>query len=270
VRWRLVHALGLGMAFPALAASDGTLVYPVDVAVSARGEVYVADPGAHALLKLENGAFRVVARGPGKPRTPLFGIRQIAPTPQGDWVASDPASMRLYRIDRAGQILPLPDDRLVTPWGVAVDPSGAVLTADRTTQKLRRVAPDGTVTDLASVRAARAILVGKSGALLVLTDQNLFRLVGTQLEPVILHPPFRLALDATLLPDGGYAVTDGYSRTIWRIEADGRTAPLAKGGDLVSPEGIAVAPDGDLLVADPRARAVFRVTLRGEVRILAR
>lgn len=265
-----LRALGLVLALPGFALSGESLVYPVDVAVSAGGDVYVADLGAHALLKLESGAFRVVTRGSGRPRTPLFGIRQIALAPQGDCVVSDPANMRLYRIDGAGQVLPLGDDRFVAPWGIAVEPSGAVLVADRTTQQLRRVTPDGTVTDLGAVRAARAVIVGEGGTVLVLTDQNLFRLVGRRLEPLVEHPPFRLALDAVHLPAGGYAVTDASARTVWRINPNGRTEPLAKGGDLMRPEGIAVTPAGDLLVADSRARALFRVTLRGEVRVFAR
>jgi sugar lactone lactonase YvrE len=185
-------------------------------------------------------------------------------------VVSDPTSMALYRIETDGSILPLPDGRFVTPWALAVEPSGAVLVADRTTQKLCRVARDGTVTDLATVHAPRALIVDDHGGIVVLTDQSLLRVSGGQVVPVLQDPPFELALDAARLPDGGYAVTDGYARTIWRVSPEGRVSPLVAGGPLRCPQGIALAPDGELLVADPRARAIFRVSLEGEIRTLAR
>jgi sugar lactone lactonase YvrE len=185
-------------------------------------------------------------------------------------VASDPASMALYRIDTDGSILPLPDGRFVSPWALAVEPSGAVLVADRTTQKLRRVARDGTVTDLAVVHAPRALLVDDRGGIVVLTDRSLLRVTGGQVEPVLQDRPFAQALDVARLPDGGYAVTDGYARTIWRVTPEGRVSPLVAGGALRCPQGIALAPDGELLVADPRARAIFRVSMAGKIRTLAR
>ena len=252
------------------AARGEALVYPVDVAVNAGGDVYIADPGAHALLRLVRGSFQVVARGPGRPRTPLYGIRQIAPDLRGGWVASDPASMGVYRIDTRGGVVPLPDDRYVTPWAVAVEPSGDVLVADRTTQKLRRVARDGTVTDLAVVGAARAVLAGDDGRIMVLTDRSLMRVTGSRVEPFLHDSPFGLALDAVRLPDGGYAVTDGYARTIWRVTPEASVSPLVAAGALESPQGIALAPDGHLLVVDARARTVFRISLSGEVHPLVR
>src|SRR3990172_1471721 len=126
----------LSLALPALAQ---TLVYPVDVAVDPDGAVFVADHEAHALLKLEGGSFKTVAKGQGLPRTPLYGIRHIARAKDGKWVASDPATMKLYNIHRAGKIEPVADDeRFVTPWGIAVEPSGDILAVDRVTHRLRR------------------------------------------------------------------------------------------------------------------------------------
>lgn len=263
-------ALALTVLLGAVPVRAEGLIYPVDVAVSARGEVCVADPGAHALFKLAGGTLQVVARGSGRPRTPLYGIRQIAPEPDGSWVASDPASMSLLRIEANGDLEALPDGRFVSPWAVAVEPSGDVLVADRTTEKLRRVARDGAVMDLATVRAARALLFDDHGGVLVLTDRTLVRVTGGKVEPVLDGQPFSLALDAVRLPDGGYAVTDGYARTIWRVTPEGRVSPLTAKGALQSPQGIALSPEGDLLVADPRARAVFRVSLTGKVQLLAR
>src|SRR5512145_1076466 len=93
-----------------LPALPEELLYPVDVAVGADGVVFVADHEAHALLKLEGGTFNIVAKGKGLPRTPLYGIRHIALGKDGKWVASDPATMKLYTIDAAGNIEAVVDD----------------------------------------------------------------------------------------------------------------------------------------------------------------
>ena len=47
----------------------------------------------------------------------MYGIRHIALDPKGDWVASDPATMMLYRIGTNGEITPLL--RQVTPGLIA-------------------------------------------------------------------------------------------------------------------------------------------------------
>ncbi|HEX9725503.1 MAG TPA: NHL repeat-containing protein [Vicinamibacteria bacterium] len=246
------------------------LQYPVDVAVSSKGVVYVADNLAHALLKLENGTVQVVAQGEGLPRTPLFGIRHIAPArDDGAWIASDPGTMKLYRIDASGNIEPIADDnRFVTPWGIAVEPSGAILVVDRVTHRLRRVTADG-VTDVAEVQAPRTILFDKENAILVLTDRNLERVgEGGTTTPLLQTPPFEFPHDAVLHPDGNYYVSDGYARAVWRVTPAGEVTALVQGDPLESPQGLAVDGKGDLLVADPHAKKIFQVTIKGEIIVL--
>ena len=244
------------------------LIYPVDVALAADGAVLVADLEAAALLRWESGAFEVVARGEGLPRTPLFGIRHLAPEPGGAVVASDPATMGLYRVS-AGAIERIPDDdRFVTPWGVALLPSGEILAVDRVTRRLRRVGADG-IEDIAEIAAPRAILVGSDGAEIhVLTDRNILRLDGDTATPLIESPPFEFPHDFARASDGGFYVTDGYARCVWRVSAEGRVSVLVRGEPLISPQGLAALPGGDLLVADAHARAIFRITPAGEIRRL--
>ena len=263
---------GLALFFSAatsLAAGQG-LEYPVDVAVDEKGAVYVADNLAHALFKLANGTVQVVARGEGLPRTPLFGIRHIAPDrTDGVWIASDPATMKLYRIDASGNIQPIADDdRFVAPWGVAVEPSGAILAVDRVTHRLRRVTADG-VEDVAEVRAPRTILLGEDNAIIVLTDRNLVR-VGEdgKATPLLESPPFEFPHDAVLHPDGNYYVSDGYARAIWRVTPAGNVTALIQGDPLQSPQGLTLDGNGSLLVADPHAKNVFLVSAKGEVKVL--
>jgi sugar lactone lactonase YvrE len=252
-------------------AHTQNLEYPVDVGVNAEGVVFVADHQAHALLKLDGGTFQVVAKGEGAPRTPLFGIRQIALDKEGRWIVSDPATMKLYRIDAEGTAVVVPDDDgFVTPWGVAVEPSGDILAVDRVTHRLRRVKADGKVTDVAQVQAPRSVLFGKEGSILVLTDRNLMRVVEGNAETLLEDPPFEFPHDAVRHPNGNLYVSDGYAKAIWQIDPQGQVSAFAQGEPFQSPQGLSVDGEGNLLVADPHAKAIFKVNAKGEVSVLAR
>ncbi len=267
-RTTLLALFLLSLALPAL---PQTLVYPVDVAVDPNGAVFVADHEAHALLRLEGGSFKTVAKGRGLPRTPLYGIRHIARAKDGRWVASDPATMKLYTIDGAGTVEPVADDeRFVTPWGIAVEPSGDILAVDRVTHRLRRVKAGGKVEDVVDLRAPRAILFDKDGAIVVLTDKTLLRVSGGSTTPIVATPPFEFPHDAVLHPNGSYYVTDGYAHAVWQVTPDGKVAALVKGDPLKSPQGIAVDGKGNLLVADAHAKAIFQITPKGELTALAK
>jgi sugar lactone lactonase YvrE len=262
--------LGLLVSLAPFADSE-TLVYPVDVAVDTDGGVFVADHEAHALLKLEGGSFKVVAKGKGLPRTPLYGIRHIARAKDGTWVASDPATMKLYTVDAAGKVEPVADDeRFVTPYGVAVEPSGDILAVDRVTHRLRRIKAGGKVEDVVDIRAPRAILFDKDGSIVVLTDKTLLRVSGSSTSPIVATTPFEFPHDAVLHPNGNFYVTDGYAHAVWQVSPDGKVAALVKGEPLKSPQGIAVDAKGNLLVADAHAKAIFAITSKGEVSTLAK
>lgn len=254
--------LGLLTGIPGVAEE---LRYPVDVAVGPGGEIYVADIEAAALLRWSGDGFEVVAKGEGLPKTPLFGIRHIAPTRDGAILASDPATMALYRITASGEITAIPDDAgFVTPWGIAIDDSGDILVVDRVTQRLRRVGPES-IEDVATIRAPRAILAESDGSLHVLTDRNVLRMEDGDGTPLVQSPPFEFPHDFVRAPDGGFFVTDGYARCIWKVGPEGRVSVHARGEPLVSPQGMALNADGDLLVADAHARTIFRVTGSGQI-----
>ncbi|HSF15691.1 MAG TPA: NHL repeat-containing protein [Vicinamibacteria bacterium] len=258
--------LGLSLVLSSVLATADELVYPVDVTVDPEGGIYVADHEAHALLKLEGNSFRIIAKGEGLPRTPLYGIRHVTFEKDGRFIASDPATMKLYRIGIDGKIDPIADDdRFVTPWGVAVESTGNVLAVDRVTHRLRRVKANGEVEDVAEIRAPRAILFDKEGAIVVLTDKTLVRVADGTTTPIAGSSPFEFPHDAVLHPNGNFYVTDGYARAIWQVSPDGKVMPFLQGEPLTSPQGLALDREGNLLVADAHAKAIFKITPQGEL-----
>ncbi len=252
--------------FVLASSASAQLDYPVDVAVDRSGTIVVADLEGHSLLKWTGTGFVVLAKGEGLPRTPLFGIRHVAARGDGSFVVSDPATMKLYSIDASGAIEPVPDDdRFVTPWGLAIEPSGSILAVDRVTHRLRRVAKDGSAEDVSEIRAPRAVLFDKEGVPVVLTDDNLVRVVGGAPTPLTNAAPFEFPHDAVLHPDGNFYVTDGYAKAIWKVTAAGEVTPFVTGAPLISPQGIAVDAKGNLLVADAHAQAIFSINPKGEL-----
>jgi len=97
-------------------------------------------------------------------------------------------------------------------------------------------------------------------------ERALYRL-GRDGAVSVLHSgaPFDFPHDVAALPDGDFAVTDGYASAVFRVSPSGEVSVLAQGDPLVNPQGITVGPDGDLLVVDPQAGAVLRVGLDGTV-----
>jgi sugar lactone lactonase YvrE len=179
--------------------------------------------------------------------------------------------MKLYTIDAAGKIEAVPDDdRFVTPWGIAVEPSGDILAVDRVTHRLRRIKAGGKVEDVAEVRAPRAVLFDKDGDIVVLTDKTLVRVSGGSTSPIVATPPFEFPHDAVLHPNENFYVTDGYAKAVWQVTPDGKVSALVKGDPLKTPQGIALDGKGNLLVADAHAKAIFQITIKGEITSLGK
>jgi hypothetical protein len=64
---------------------------------------------------------------------------------------------------------------------------------------------------------------------------------------------------------GNAYVTDGYASAIWRVTPDGEVSEWLSGKPLFRPVSI-VTRDGKFLVADPWARNVFEISVKGEIR----
>lgn len=237
---------------------------PSGVALDSAGNLYVADTGNHAIRKV----------------TPQGVVSTLA----GDGQAGD-------RDGAAAQA------RFNGPLGVAVDGHGNVYVADTYNDRIRMISPQGQVTTLAGGELPGyrdgagkealfdtpcAIAVGVHGEVLVAdTWNNAIRVVrdgqqGVQVSTLVRSDPqdrealFKRPLALTVTADGyAYVATMAHGR-IFQISPGGELRGLtgvdidfARGDSsmlrLVQPSGIALEPDGSLMVADMDAYALRKV-----------
>jgi DNA-binding beta-propeller fold protein YncE len=139
------------------------------------------------------------------------------------------------------------------------------LIADTWNNRVRRVAPDGTITTAAGSGVHR----------------------GDQLEGLGDGGPAAAAsLDGpsgvATMPDGGFVIADTGNHRIRRVSPNGTISTvagtdqdfsgdggLATKGRLASPRGVAVGPGGDVLIADSLNDRVRRVGRDGRISTVA-
>jgi hypothetical protein len=199
----------------------------------------------------------------------------IAAMPGGGYVVSEIKGHRIRRVAPDGTISTLAGNvqgfggdggpataaSLSSPFGVAAQADGGVLIADFGNQRIRRVAPDGTISTVAGNGHA-----GYAGD------------GGPATEAALAWPNAVAAL-----PGGGFLISDWLNQRIRRVDADGRISTVAGTGTagfagdggpatlalLNSPLGLAATPDGGFLIADHDNDRIRRVSPDGVITTLA-
>jgi hypothetical protein len=210
-------------------AAQAQLNRPSGVAVDAAGNIYIADAGNNRIRKV----------------TPNGGISTVAGTgPQGF----------------SGDGGPAISARLLDPWGVSVDGAGNLFIADTGNARIRRVAPNGTISTFAG------------GATSGLGD-------GGQAISAQLAMPTGVAVDAL----GNLFIADRNNNRVRKVTPDGVIRTVAgngiqgfsgDGGAAVSaqlnyPHGIAVDAAGNLFIADYNNCRIRKVTPGGIIGSIA-
>ena len=138
------------------------------------------------------------------------------------------------------------------PRGLALEADGSLLIADTNNSRIRRVAPDGTISTFAGTTS------GYSGDGGLATDAQLC-----------------FAGDVAVAIDGSVLIADTCNQRIRRVDSDGNIATIAGNGahgyagdggqatdaTLSQVQGVAAMPDGGYVIADSENNAVRRVKL---------
>ncbi len=239
------------------------------------GNTVGAAPGLKTALRTVAGSGLTGFAGDGGPATQarVFGAEEMRLAPGGDVYVADYGNHRIRKIGRNGIITtvagggagtdggPALGARLSFPHGIGFTKDGGLLIAEEGGQRIRRVAPDGTISTLAGTGVG-----GYSGD-------------GGAATLARINTP-RSVLQA---PDGSIYFTEKTSHVVRRIMPDGTIATAAGtgvagyGGDggaaararLSQPDGLALGPDGSVYVADQANNRVRRISPAGVITTVA-
>jgi len=253
-------------AAPASRFSD-----PYGVAIGPRGAIYVADGGEANRIRVvqPDGAVSTLAGGKegfvdGLGAAAAFNTPSaIALDHLGNLYVADTGNHAIRRIAPGGAVTTLAGNgspgyvdgigraaQFNGPVGIAVDDAGIVYVADTYNDRIRRIAPDGTVTTLAGT--------GKP---------NLFDGPG---PAAAFDTPSALAVDH----DGNLYIADTGNNAVRRLRPDGTVDTLALPPEaerrpaLRRPVGLAVTRDGYLYIVASAGGRILQMTPTGEFRPL--
>ena len=273
---------------PATAAG---LAYPQGLALDAAGNVFLADMYAHRVRRVDaaTGIITTVAGGgiagpsgggayggDGGPATAAGLSRPVgvALDPDGNLFVSDSGNMRVRRVDsRSGTIttamgtgalsppldgLPATAAELLGPAAVAVGADGELFFADSGAGRVGRIDP----------RTARAEVLAGTGERDEI-GRGTFGGDGGPATAAALWGPGGVVAGAT----GNIYISDRYNGRVRKVTggvittvAGGGSSPPGDGGPATAaslrPQGLAMSPAGDLLVADGPSNRVVRLDSR--------
>ncbi len=249
---------------------------PDDLGIALDGSVYVSDQGNDRVRRIAPDGTITTIAGTGEPgfsgdgghatRARLSGTTAVVCESDGTWYLCEHRNMRIRKVTPDGIITTVAGNGEAAdagdggpalrasfdePVDVALLPDGSFLVADHNNHRIRRVAPDGTITTVAGT--------GRRGY-----DGD----GGPAAEARLRNPT-----DVVAAPDGTWYIADGNNHAIRRVAPDGTITTVAGTGrrgysgdggpataaELSYPSEIVVAPDGCLYVADADNHAIRRI-----------
>ncbi len=299
---------------------EAGLADPYGVAVDKQGNVYFSDGGETNTVSVlaPDGHVRVLAGGlegnrEGIGAAAAFNTPSgIALDKQGNVYVADTGNHAIRKIAADGTVSTLAGSGVAGfadgqgaqaqfngPVGVAVDEEGVVYVADTYNDRIRKIAPDGSVTTLAGSglpgfvdgigEAAQfdtpcGIAVGKDGIYIADTSNDAVRRInpdGSVLTIAVApelekEPLLRRPMALAVTHDGFVYIAASSRGRLLQLAPDGslagmpdavRPADLATGLDgsiqVYGPRSLALAPNGTLLLTDGPAQRLHRVVHAG-------
>jgi len=263
------------MYLATVAGDETDFHYPLSVAATKNGVVYIADRQLPGIWKLDSGTKSVFFQGSKTFQTPLNAVRCVAIDHNGQLLAGDSSTRDVYRFDATGKPTPLTNGRIGIPMSIAVADDGTIYTADLELHRIWKMPTEGSSQpeEFAVVNSPRGLTLDPDGNLWVLSTSSkdgqiqIVRPNGT-IVPFVTHHPFRLPHNIVRTPDGQFFVSDNYDRCIWKVSPNGECETWLQGRPLDRPVGLCRLHK-DLLITDPHIKTVFRLTLDKSLTVFA-
>ncbi len=268
------------------AATLARLNFPSGVALDAAGSVFVADQSNHCIrIVTPDGTISTLAgtgaagfSGDGGAATSarLSAPQAVAVDGGGNTFFADTNNHRIRRVSPDGTIATIAGTgsvgfsgdggaatsaRLNSPRGVGLDAGGNLLIGDTGNHRIRRVAPDGTITTVAGTGVGG--FAGDGGPAISAT-LNQPRGVGTDGAGNLLIADQGNRRLRKVAPDGTITTVAGNGTN--RFSGDGGIATEAS---LSDPAGVAVDGSGNLFIADTTNQRIRRVAADGTIGTVA-
>ena len=269
--------------------ADGTAMtarfyYPSGVAVTSNGSVVVADTGNNRIrLVAPDGTVTTLTGSgtqgfaDGTATTAQFNLPySVAVMQNGSVVVADMLNNQIRLVAPDGTVTtlagsgaagfadgPATTAQFHNPYAVAIMPNGSVVVADQKNQRIRLVAPDGTVTTLTGSGTGSSS-PGAGGYPCGFADGN-----ATTAQ-------FYYPRGVAAMSNGSVVVADTYNNRIRLVSPDGIVTTLAGNGTagnadgpamtarFNAPHSVAVMQNGNMVVADTYNNLIRLVFLNGE------
>lgn len=282
----VVGASGAGFSGNGGPAVDATLLGPEDLEIGPDGCLYIADTHNHRIRRVDgSGVISTVAGngretrdGNGSPaaQAALNKPHGICFGPKGSLYIADTWNNCVRRVDPAGIMTtvagsgvqgfggdggPATEARLNDPRAVAVASDGTLFVVDRGNQRVRKVAPSGTINTFAG------------------NGEHAYAGDGDPAATASLFNP----IDVAVGPDGAVYIVDGNNHRIRRVDGAGVITTFAGNGEggytgdggpaaaaaVGDPERIVVMNDGRLFIVDRADQRIRVVGTDGVIRTIA-
>ncbi len=269
-------------------SSIGRAATPTGMAVDAFGTLYVADPTGGQIL-----TFPIA----GSPQGFAILAHDLCFGPEGYVYATDGTFVRRISFTGPSTLVagggslaygdkgPATLARLNHPAGVATDAAGNIYIADRDNHRIRRVAPDGTITTIAGTGDAgdnvdgilstlgqlngpTSVAADGSGNIYIADTGNHRVRVITPNMALRSVSVAGLGSPSYVLPDsaGNLYVADSDKGAVLKYLTSGATITFAS--NLKSPRGLALDVAGYLYVTEMDGRHVKRIGPAGDVTLI--
>jgi streptogramin lyase len=264
-----VRIVALVLVLAALGACTAAAAPPVRVAITGKRAAPVAGRAWTLRLSVRPASYR------GAVRVSSSGARRISVRARGGhgvyraafvfpsagrWALAARAGGRTSRLGAVTvRPRPAPPVTFAEPTSIELEPAGTMLLVENNPGRLLRVDPaTGRVTVLlASLDHPYAVVRSPSGTVFVTVGSRLERLDAAGGPTTVATMSHQIGPIA-VAPDGDVYLTDGYG--IFRL-AGGAGPPvrIAGGAEFFQAHGLAVAPDGAVLVGDTDGGRIARI-----------